>query len=99
MFNETPANTCRLLGPQRHMPFTLIDKVVHFLGHNISCFAEAGKHTNVFQQWRDHKVIPGETNSVFKYVNKTAPPERFRRGDIAHSWARAEFGHVARLPA
>ena len=58
MFNETPANTCRLLEPQRHVPFTLIDKVVHFFGHNISRFAKTGKHTNIFQQWRDHKVVP-----------------------------------------
>ena len=99
MFNETAADTCRLLGPQCHMPLTLIDKVVHLFRHNVSCLAEAGKHTNVFQQWRDHKVIPSEAHGVFKYVNKTSPPERFRRGDVAHSWARAEFGHVARLPA
>jgi hypothetical protein len=57
------------------VPFTLIDKVVHFFGHDVSCFAKTGKNANVFQQWRDHKVIPSEANGVFKYVNETTPPE------------------------
>ena len=52
------------------MPLTLVDEVVHLLGHDIGGVADPGEDAEVLEQWRDQLAVSGPFDDVGEDVGE-----------------------------